>query len=681
MNTEPLGSRPKPLQPPELSTVPLAEVIPSQSQDPWTQAIADSYLAGNPSTPGDLDPVSRQAWQDLASLSADGLTRTHLHWVPPAALSPTLRARDWEQTADGLPVADVVVIGCGPAGLATSYHLAQGGARVVTLEASYAGQAFSDAGAASVHSMRTNRLASSLIRTGRALEDLATVMGLPANVALLVGHAARGRQLLESRTGVAIQGLAQGSDSDWNIPASRGELFAHLAQLSHYLAQGCENSLLLERSPVQKVSPREDGLLEIETSPGHRLACRQLVLATGLVQPEGGNARIPAPLKSWQQSHPQHYRLAVSPDQLDHALQAPSPIVSEQLLGRPQLQGHLRSLPEGSPVAIVGSGESAIKAALEVLAQSPKANVYLLCKGALEVAQVQIPGENMHPIVLEQAVRDPDYGQASLQRYRELFGTPITPRSFLELIQAQVEGRLHILELDRGFDLQQFNRQPDGSLRLRDNATREALRKQHQEYREHGLEIEVPENIPSPKLWISAAGFEREKAQWTPLVEQLIEGGLAGRQGDHLQPGPQLTVNSSSWLRTAADSAIPGMAVRGRQVAEELLERLPRRPLPAQAEPPENPGADWAHGYSREDFLGFVRHRGLAPNWVAELPQPPYDLRTQAQLDFPDPERFLRGLAERPPEQLTPAEKLTLSRAHQLLERLGTPSLGNEVHS
>jgi hypothetical protein len=162
---------------------------------------------------------------------------------------------------------------------------------------------------------------------------------------------------------------------------------------------------------------------------------------------------------------------------------------------------------------------------------------------------------------------------------------------------------------------------------------------------------------------ISACGYDRKSLELTPLAQQLEQQGLLESK--------DLYFNTAGTLQSAAESAIPGMAVKGRHVAEALVKDLPARPLPPQAERPERLGADWANGYSRESFEGFVRYRGLAPNWVESQGGP----QDAPEFHFPDPERFLRQLAQRPPEQLSPSEKITLQRAHQLRLRMGNPEI------
>ncbi|MBX3167558.1 MAG: FAD-binding oxidoreductase [Candidatus Eremiobacteraeota bacterium] len=677
---------------PPLVTAPLGELLASQG-DPFSDQVRDVFLYNKytPQKAASLTELRQQGVNledlqcltDLPALSADGLSRTRVHYASPATLRQLCEQRDWEKAPDGTPIADVVVVGAGPGGLATSYHLAQKGARVVTLEAGYAAQAFSDAGAPCVHSMRTDRLLTSLVRTGYALEDLSTVMGLPAGLGQIVAHASQARKQLWDATGHRIRGLPEKTETtDRYQPAARAELFEHFQQVANYLAAECPNSFLLERAPVTRLG-RSNDLFCIETEPGHKLYARKLVMATGLVQEGGSNAKSLPLFAKLAGDYPSEYLLlqkdADLVEQAGPMREERQWIVNDRLLGRSEIKLALHRLPGQARVAVVGSGESAIKAALEVLSQNPTLKVDLFTKSPLEVAQVQVPGENFHPVVLEHAQGDPAYAQFSKERFRH-FDTPVTPRSMIEALEEVGAGRLRIHELGSYFDESSVELGPDGkgrsSIAFVNPEVRTNLRKQREEWAKYGLKQAEVERVDNVAMMIQATGYSREKLPLHPLAQQLVQAGLVKlEEGQPKVKGfgsavcRDLVFNSSMLVSAAADSAIPGMAVRGRHVAESLVADLPERPLPPQAEPSQNPGADWAHGYSREDFEGFVRYRGLAPNWVESQGGP----QDTPSFHFPDPERFLRELDERDPASLRPAEKIALERAHRLRLRMGTP--------
>jgi hypothetical protein len=632
---------------------------------------------------GSLSPAELHCLEELPLLSADGITRTHLHWMSPQSFQAACQQRQWDLHSDGHPVVDALVIGAGPAGLATSYHLAQKGVRTLVMEAGYAASAFSDAGAPAVHSMRTDRQLTSLVRTGRALNDLVTTLGLPANIGPVLEHTLAARRALYDKTGHRISGLPEGIESkDRYQPAARSELFEHFQQVAHYIGQDCPNSFLLERTGVSKVE-RRDGLFRVESGDGHQVWARKLVVASGLVAPGGSNARVLPVLAQLSEKNPATYlELTCDQDLVDKAdeIQAHRQwIVTDRLLGRSQVKLKLHQLPGQARVAVIGSGESAIKAALEVLSQNPTLKVDLFTKAPLEAAQVQVPGENFHPVVLEHAVEDQAYAARSLKRFAE-FDTPVTPRSLIEALDEVQSGRLRIHEMGAYFDEKSVAVEVESSttsrIRFVDPQVTANLQQQSSSWQAQGIRQAPVGEVGNLHMVVLACGYERAPLASSPLMTMLQEQGLLEVEGHQPQllgtasaACADLHFNGAGVLQTAADSAIPGMAVKGRHIAEKLAEQLPARSLPPQASVASNPGADWANGYSHETFLGFVQFRGLAPNWVESQGGP----QDRPDFHFPDPERFLRELASRPREELRPSERLTLDRAHALRIRMGTP--------
>ncbi len=90
-------------------------------------------------------------------LQADGLIRYN-----PLVLSPTALLKD-QQAKWETPIADVAIIGGGPAGLSMGIHATHYGLKNVLFEAGHVGQSFSDALAQPVHKMRTSAGLSSLV--------------------------------------------------------------------------------------------------------------------------------------------------------------------------------------------------------------------------------------------------------------------------------------------------------------------------------------------------------------------------------------------------------------------------------------------------------------------------------------------------------------------------------------
>ena len=694
------------LPPPRLVTTAVSDLLDKTTQDPFVAGFRDVYLYPK----GDLTQATpltelRQrlpeadwkALQEAPYQSADGLIRTSNYYLAPKTLDLMAAARGWDQAADGHPIADVVVIGAGPGGLATSYHLAQKGVQVLTLEGGFAGQAFSDGGAQTVHSIRTDRQQSSLIRTGNAAEDQVTSCGLPAGLGQIVAHARHGRESFAQATGHEILGVVEGAPDDGTLPTGRAELFEHFVEVADHLATGPDNSMLIEKAPVTSLK-RQDGQFCLETARGHKVYARKVVMATGLVTPGGANSKMMPVLQQLADQNPERYVLlredydrVAHNEELHQALTgAPrSLILSDRLLGTPEVQLALRQLPAGAHVAMVGSGESAVKGALEVLSQNPSLKVDFFTKAPLEAAQVQIPTENVHPVVLEKAIDDRDFGRASLERFKN-FGTPITPRTMIQLLELQAAGRMQIFEMGAYFDEKSVTLTPqaDGTTEISfaNPKVRDTLRQRRNDWAAQGLKTDLPVSS-NVRMIISATGYNREELRHTPLVEQMLEQGLMeicsdpqqGLVGQPLTEGlvssrcPDLACNTSAALTTAADSAIPGMAVRGRRLAEFLASQLPSRPLPLQPAPAAEPGLNYASDFSQQDFREIAKYRGLSPQWVASA-----DLRNPEQQNlrtFPDPDRFLRELANSEGDGLSVAEQITLNSARSLIQRLGDATL------
>ncbi|MCA9791148.1 MAG: FAD-dependent oxidoreductase, partial [Candidatus Eremiobacteraeota bacterium] len=200
------------------------------------------------------------ALEDLPRASADGLTRTSVNYLSPAGLQLATAARGWDfDQASGLPIADSVVIGAGPGGLASAYHLSEAGQHTVVLEGGLAGQAFSDGHAMSVHSLRTNSAATDLIYTNDNTQE-----GIEVSLAQSLGPsralARQARQQWTEATGQSWQGLSPAHQSEGFLPLNRSEFFDHMARLTLGLAQHYPDTFMSEHAPVTSLQKRSDGL-------------------------------------------------------------------------------------------------------------------------------------------------------------------------------------------------------------------------------------------------------------------------------------------------------------------------------------------------------------------------------------------------------------------------------------
>lgn len=650
------------------ATARLAELI---AQHRHAEAVAEARRCGRP------EVAERQ--NDLFCLNdaprqlADGLYRPVDYYTPPAALTGLAARRGWEVNSEtGLPIADVVVVGAGPAGLATSHHLAERGVRTVTFEAGLAGQAFSDANAQAVHSLRTSADASNLAVTGHSHLTLEHELSLPGNLAGIRQLAETGRDTWQLAGGDAVTGIPTAELSDRNSPLARAEFYEHMARMAREVATGSDNSFLIERSPVTRVFEEGD-LLTLETARGHRLHARRLVVSTGLLGPEGEHSRLLPFLQT-----PDFLGLKDSRDvaranaELEAHLNGSAPrrlVVADRLLGAEPVRESVKALAPGSRVAVVGSGESAVKAALELAALNPEITVDLFTKGRLEAAQTQLPSENFHPAVLETRQEDEAY-QAYAQERFERFGTPVTPRSLQELFELQDQGRIALRELGDYFSPETVKLTPEAGTRTRleciSPAVKAELEARTQEYREAGLAAPSTELAPVEMI-VCATGYDARGAALNPLGRQLVDAGLVSAEGGRLQDAcGKIEFSTVGHQQALSDSSIPGLAVRGRHVAERLAQEFghPRDPQPI----PRDRGLYWPDTPA-DEVDGIIANRGLHPNF-AESARRRGGEWEKARLRFPSVDDRLRELAVTPPEQLTPAERLTLARAESLAERM-----------
>ncbi len=630
---------------------------------------------------GDQFFLSRQPQQ-----CGDGLYRPMDFYVSPGHLTIHGAAQGWEisKTKDGtdVPVADVVVVGAGPGGLMTSWQLARRGGRVVCFESELAGSNFNDGGAKAVHHMRTSVALTNIVSEGGPTGSWKHPLSLQGQIGIIRPHAAAGREGQTKLTGENMHGVPKESTDlhDTSSPATRGELWEHLSQLSHSLATDFPNAVLCERSPVQDVS-YEDGLFTVTTTRGHQIKCKELVLSTGLTGSRGEQARrLPVIEKLHQQAPDSTIFMEKTGDSQTQASRLSEVVtgqkkatlvVNDRLLGDQSFRQTFASLPQGDHAAIIGSGESAVKGALELAHLNPNLTVDLFVKGRLESAQVQVPSENFASVVIENTLNDPDR-TAQLAEMYKVFDTPVTPRSLQELFELQQSGRVRIVELGQYFDEDSVTLTPqsDGTTRmdLKDPEVLKTVLGNEADYKSKGL---MPRTVGDShentvtggvnySAFVIAAGYHKQKLQSHPLA-QLSEEAQA-----------KIHANTISNSLHPAQTALPGLGAAGRHLAEELATRLVPDDRRVEITLSEKDRPDKDVSISVVDQ--FIRNGGVSPAFIDHVNEAismnTRDPRSEAFLVFGGQDSKLRELLASPPEALSDAQKEVLQRGLELQHRL-----------
>lgn len=627
--------------------------------------------------------------QDFPKMAADGLARDHIMARSPKAAHLELEKAGWFDKQRRLPLADIVFVGGGPAAIAGAYYASASGMRTILMD-QYVAQSFSDAGAYSVKWMRTNGISSTLALPGIAPPEHVASIGYPAVSAKgnfkEKAETAR-RQLLEA-TGQGFTGLSStfSPEGDPMDPISRGELFQYLIDVAEQVNDH-PNGKVLEQFPVQSCIRTKDGLYLVTAENGFKTLARRLVIATGMVGSDSENLAIPPIVSRLIDNAPNQYlslnnhQDLASPQGIQDCLELDTEsrtvshatavkasshrqlICAEPLLGMPQVQQYLLDLPEGSRIGIIGSGESAYKAAILIRDRNPGLNVDIFVKQRLEPAQLQIPGYNTIPDVMKQGIFSEKAGAQTIKEWRDTFGTPVTPQTCLDVLNQVSEGKIRIFELGRYVDddsiVFKTGVVTDPETGRKRTVTRlytdnhDVVKSLENEYREltaAGIYTE-PLAVPSPTdgyllaeidgALVIASGYNRKQVQEHPLLVQLRDQGLleqskpeAGRKGSgeyRYDAKNRLTSSKDPNLAllgavnmngTASDSAIPGMSSRAFYLVEHMRDSLKREAQNVKksrhATKPEKEKA-----IRLAELAPSRIPDNIAPNQPLEIPVPP----------------------------------------------------------
>ena len=226
----------------------------------------------------------------------------------------------------------------------------------------------------------------------------------------------------------ALRGEEDHSSNEGFGALNRNNLFEHMAQIGHGLATKYPDTFLLENSPISSITKEKRGkdtIFRVRSDKGHEMLTRSLVMATGFVGSNGEYARGLQQFADLEKSNPEaltvlgsdHDLVGKNDQLLDHQQAL---VFSDRLLGRPEIRARIKSLPAGSTLAVVGSGESAAKGTIEALHLNPELNVDLYTKNPLEPYQVQIPVSHFSRIVSENAIKDKGLADQTLKEFEQL---------------------------------------------------------------------------------------------------------------------------------------------------------------------------------------------------------------------------------------------------------------------
>ncbi|RMG40935.1 MAG: FAD-binding oxidoreductase [Candidatus Dadabacteria bacterium] len=557
---------------------------------------------------------------DLPRISADGFVRSTIHYQAPEVLRS-------ERIRRGLDpdVCEVCVIGGGPGGISSSIFLGERGIDTVTFESGFFGQAFSDARAKMVHQMRTDQMLSSIVPAGLLPVDMEQKYGMPAfrRKMDLKRRSDKALEEIEKRYGYDPEFDSQRlrDPDDPTAPIRRNELFAYLAYLAEKAAE-LESVSMIEQSPVTRIEKDpESGLFIVETAQGHKIKAKKLVVGCGFVGPEGEFARAipvmdrlarenPGQVLTIESEHDLTRKNSQLKELAEQVCGRATPetgtgqlVVSHAVLGHSEIKQYIQALPAGTRLAVIGSGESAAKSVLEILALNPNVRVDLFSSKKLEPYQYQFPNPALPGNPALRSLVDREFADKMREITRKEFGSPIVADTMLTLLREVEGGRVRIFELGRHFsdenldirlktDPETGQTVTEVSLPEEAKEIRSSLKAQENEWARAGL-ISSGSILPDDRLLsringpiIVATGYDRKRLRTShPLLKQLLDQGLVAidpktggldlddRLGLASSQDPNIFLVGSLEPESVFDTAIPGISMRSLVVSRAIENR------------------------------------------------------------------------------------------------------------
>ncbi len=549
--------------------------------------------------------VSFNALSDLNLMVADNVARDRVYHLTPDSLA-SLRKRKWKDD-----VADVAIIGAGPAGLSVGLHSIQSNLNTVVFEAGYVAQSFSDQMMLPVHVMRTNGIMSSLTREGVSPPELVNRYGLPRFLNSYREISTRARQRLAELLGRDLIGnppkAIPGQDARADVPAARSELFQHFDHVAEAISSH-PRGILLERAPVAKVTKdKRTGLFRIETRKGHVQLARNLVVSAGQVGSRGEFIKQAGWLEDFAKANPSVVLLRTRDDLVRENVQVldyqnawhhNNPrkgqlILCDPLLGSPEMRAVISRLPKGTTCGVIGGGESGAKAVIELFNLNPGLQVHWFVKERPRGEQFQVPPNNTSIETMTQCLSDPDAAEQSLRDWKYRYGVPITPQTLKDLEEQEDAGKLTIYALGKHFDpstveLKSTVANGTGSMSLEIIAKDPSVIRRISPVSKPGITSLALSHLDG--VLVSAMGYDRDRLhQQGSLTQELKRADLVNHPGASSdvnrtelsmgQNGLCAEADESVYtcgaynIAMAADSAIFSMPVRAQNIVNDIRRR------------------------------------------------------------------------------------------------------------
>ena len=484
---------------------------------------------------------------DFPKTIADGVMRNAIYYTPPGMI---LELRSKEKNRKQPELFEVVILGGGPSGVAALHNLGAKGVDTLLLEGGYCIQGMSDARAQSVHTMRTDPLYSSILGA-KELGDQDSELRMDKMMGCLPirATASLAREAITAHTGNVFDARFA-SGEDLKSPVARAEVFTYFNEVLSRAA-AFPNVTISEQNPVNKVDREPDGTFLITTACGDCYRAKKLIVAPGFAGSAAEFGRGLTESKAEKlgttsgtvviNSEHDIYTKADQIQELQQRLLSGKKqgliVIGEAVLGHVEAAALIKLQPANTRIAVVGSGETAVKAVLQLHYLNPDIGIDLYVKAPLEPDDAQSPSFYQTGPKLLRSLVDPEFARKTLE-LKAKFGSPVTFETLKRIIELSQTGNVRVFELGVRFgasDLGLKINDSSGSLNISvpPSSARvlTSLKRQYEEWTALGLKADwlLPilkgENVLSQETQgiILCAGYE----SFSSRRKKSLDSGLS----------------------------------------------------------------------------------------------------------------------------------------------------------